>query len=368
MNGSNSFNGYCTPLNTIPLLNETVADSLLQNDLNLMIGRYILPVVILIAFISNSSFIFMICRLTRMHTITNYYLISVAIADLIFTCITSSMYAFCTSSSRLYGNVPFRTPTACFLMFGSGYISWFASVIGVTIVSFERFIAVCYPFETHRLQSKSRNRLITGGLWITAIIMGLLSTPRYGKTLKLCVKWPDNEKYKDLPTFYQTCVPMGSEAVSIFGELMELIPFSITLILNVYFYGRIIYALSDRDIVGGDANQHSQTTQVRNQIARTLVINGLVFFLTQTPYRINNIDGLSKTISGEGLFTEVQSDTLKVISRGLLYVNSAINSFIYAFTSKYYRDGFLEAFGCSTPKKSITMSRSLETKTCDSNF
>ena len=352
----------CTSRNTVPLPNDAVAETFLQNDLNLLIARVVLPIVILIAFLSNFAFIYMVWRVTRMHTITNYYLINVATADLIFACVVSPMYAYCTGTSILYGNVPFSVPGACFFMFGSGYVAYFASVIGVTVVSFERFIAVCYPFQTHRMQSKFRAKLIMFGIWTLSLVFGLLTAPRYGKTVKLCLIWPSNDKYNDFPNILQTCVAMGTgKSLAIFSEIMEAASFFIALILNVFFYGKIILALSSRSIIGDDSVQQAQTVQVRNQVARALVINGIVFFITQTPYRINNIDGLSKNISGIGFLDEKQSDSLKVFSRGLLYINAAINSFIYAFSSTFYRDGFLEAFGCSTPKSRLDVSVSGKT-------
>ena len=342
----------CTPWNTITLPNDAAAQSVLQNDLNLLIARVVLPIVTVIAFLSNVAFIFMVWRVTRMHTITNYYLINVATADLIFACVVSPMYAYCNGTSILYGNVPFSIPGSCFFMFGSGYITWYASVIGVTVVSFERFIAVCYPFQAHRMQSKFRAKLIMVGIWTLSLVFGLLTAPRYGKTIKLCLIWPNEGKYDGVQNILQTCVAMGSgKSLAIFSETMEAASFFIALILNVYFYGRIIIALSSRSIIGDDSVQQAQTVQVRNQVARALVINGIVFFITQTPYRINNIDGLSKNISGIGFLDENQSNSLKVFSRGLLFVNAAINSFIYAFSSTFYRDGFLEAFGCCWPTR-----------------
>ena len=347
----------CTPRNTIQLPNDEVAETFLQNDLNLLIGRVVLPIVILIAFFSNFAFIYMVWRVSRMHTITNYYLINVAIADLIFACVVSPMYAYSTSTSVLYGNVPFNITGICLFLFGSAWFTWFASVIGVTVVSFERFIAVCYPFHTHQMQSKLRAKLIMVGIWSCSLVFVMFTTPRYGKTIKLCLIWPNDDKYDGFPNILQTCVAMGSgKSLAIFSEIMEAASFFVALILNVYFYGRIIIALSSRSIIGDDSVQQRQTVKVRNQVARALVINGIVFFLTQTPYRINNIDGLSKNISGIGFLDKKQSDSLKVLSRGLIYVNAAINSFIYAFSSTFYRDGFLEAFGCSTPKNKLDTS------------
>ena len=343
----------CSPWNTITLPNDAAASSFLQSEFDLLIGRVVLPVVIGIAFLSNVAFIFMVWRLSRMHTITNYYLINVATADLLFACVVSPMYAYCTSTSILYGNVPFNIPESCFLMFGSGYVAWFASVMGITVVSFERFIAVCYPFQAYRMQSKYRAKFIMFGIWTSSLVFGLLTAPRYGKTIKECLIWPDNndksgDKYDGLPNILQTCVAMGSgKILAVFSETMEAASFFVALALNVYFYGRIILELSSRSIVGDDTvQQAAQTVHIRNQVARALVINGIVFFITQTPYRINNIDGLSKNISGIGFLDEEQSHSLKVFGRGLLFVNAAINSFIYAFSSKFYRDGFLEAFGC----------------------
>ena len=376
VSGSSVSDGFCTPWNTIPIPNDAFAQSLLQNDTNIFFARYIIPCIIVVCFLSNAAFLFMVYRVNRMQTITNFYLVNIAIADLIFGCIAPSMYAYSVTSSPLFGNIPFDVNNPCFFTFYPSYGAWFVSVGGVTVVSFERFIAVCYPLRAHSMQSKSRTLAVTVGIWIFAITMGGLTVPRYGKTLKLCLIWPDGDAYIDMPTIFQTCIPMGTgKSIAIYTEIIEAASFFVALLVNAYFYGNIIYALSSRSVVGDeDSKQHAHTTQIRNQVARALVINGIVFFITQTPYRINNIDGLSKTFNGTGFLTKSQSDTLKVISRGFLYLNSAINSFIYAFSSSFYRHGFREAFSLPTIKrmgtvsKSFTASRSVSEKTAHTNI
>ncbi|XP_072048557.1 uncharacterized protein [Amphiura filiformis] len=52
-----------------------------------------------------------------------------------------------------------------------------------------------------------------------------------------------------------------------------------------------------------------------------------------------------------------QEVTITLVGRGGLYVNSAINSFIYAFSGKFYRDGFREAFGILSKKDKLEQTK-----------
>ena len=84
--------------------------------------------------------------------------------------------------------------------------------------------------------------------------------------------------------------------------------------------------------------------ETRNQVARLLIVNGLVFILCQTPNRIVNItDGLNKL--GISIFTDDQLVSILILARSLIILNAGINPYLYILCSKSYRQAFLETLG-----------------------
>ncbi len=97
--------------------------------------------------------------------------------------------------------------------------------------------------------------------------------------------------------------------------------------------------------------QSRQIIRIRNQVARLLIINGIVFFACQGPYRMISVHTFWKSITdGERILTESQYGMLAVVSRSLILCNSCCNPFIYYASSSYYRSGFRKAF-CGLKKQ-----------------
>ena len=79
-----------------------------------------------------------------------------------------------------------------------------------------------------------------------------------------------------------------------------------------------------------------------------MIINSVVLFLTNAPYRIILIMNLSNPVQAEELFTTNQALYVTELgAKSMLLLNSAVNSFIYGLSSSFYRQAFLEAFGCA---------------------
>ena len=64
-----------------------------------------------------------------------------------------------------------------------------------------------------------------------------------------------------------------------------------------------------------------------------------------------SLNVLFEKITGTTFLTKGQEDTVNVIGRTGLFLNSMANSFIYAFSSQFYRRGFIEAFSLFPKKK-----------------
>ena len=96
-------------------------------------------------------------------------------------------------------------------------------------------------------------------------------------------------------------------------------------------------------------------------MARALVINGIVFFITQTPFRIHSVNQLAEKMYGAGFLSQSQGATVELIGRGFMFINSTVNSFIYGFSCKFYRDGFREALFCSVAKNKKIQTVSVST-------
>ena len=345
---NNSTDTTCTIWNTIFIPNDEAALDWLHSTTDVVISYIIIPIIIVIGGLSNLAFMYMVIKLPRMHTITNFYLVNIAFADLILGVVVPAMYISTFFLSPITHDIPFDNKIFCYSGFFLSYLGYLASMGNVTLVSFERYLAVCKPLVHLRVQNKKRTLRMVIVVWIVSLVIGAVGALGKGNSQVFCLQWPDDPKYDVLPQTLRTCVAMGTGMVyvvyTLVPEVVEFVTFIAALIPNIIFYTYILRALSSRDVVS-ESGKDDQKTQIRNQVARVLVINGIIFFITQSPFRLKNINVFVEGITGTGILTKKLADTVTLVGRGGLFLNSAVNSFVYAFSSSFYRDGFKEVFG-----------------------
>ena len=124
------------------------------------------------------------------------------------------------------------------------------------------------------------------------------------------------------------------------------------------FYTRMIIKLGSRST----ALQHSTNTGVtktRNQIAKLVICNGILFLLCQMPYRAASVIRVLQNMSVIGQIPRNMFITLNILSSAVLF-NSTLNSLVYPIMSPFYRQAYREAF-CGNRQ---TLQRKVAASTC----
>ena len=110
-------------------------------------------------------------------------------------------------------------------------------------------------------------------------------------------------------------------------------------------FAKIIYTLSTRP------NPNAETRSVRNQIARMLILNGIVFFLCLLPFRFVQLNNISIIVLRGPIFA-FDVDVLAWVGRVTGLLNYAVNPFLYNVSNAKYRAAFVQAFTFRKSKKS----------------
>ena len=347
----------CRGYYELNLTNELLAITWAWSPLEDLFFTVVLPCIMLIGFIGNFSFLFAVIRVRLMQTLTNAYLANVAFADFMFVVYTCSIYLATYLVTPVRNDVLFGSGIGCSLSYGFTYLCYFASLILITLVTVERYFAVCRPFQHRSVSGKSRTTKMIIASWLFSLIFMALTILRHTGYVTYCVNWPETENFLSFPKLIQFCDTIHPD-VYILSEVCQTGPFFIAMVINLFMYSRIVIALSNRpSAVSGsessqqiDSQQH-QTTRVRNQVARLLIINGTIFFLSQSPYRILSINNILQHATGVGFFDKRQYGMLLVVSRCLILLNSCVNPIVYYTTSEFYRRGFKQAFGWMKEKQ-----------------
>ena len=195
------------------------------------------------------SFLLSVARVPYMRTITNIFLVSLSIADVTFLVFTVTSYL-------LYLPAPVRSHIhsllnlSCTVSFSVAFLTYFASVGTVWLVSAERYSAICHPLRHIVVHNKRRAVKLVLATWAVSCALTALAVLQYISPDKFCVTWPDDEdtdKFIGLPDIIGFCLPLAPWAL-IVGNLTASLPLIIALLANAFMYVQIIRTLGGRTI------------------------------------------------------------------------------------------------------------------------
>ena len=296
-----------------------------------IIYQIIWPCVIVFGICTNVSFIWTVIKTPSLHTTTYRYLINLAFSDLLFLVTYYIPRIVYYQESLLKRRTPIILNTIT-------YLFWSSSCGTVTLVSLERFLAICYPIK-HRLVKGTRrtNRLICS-VWCVPLC---LTVPLFfvSKTSSLCIVWPDDSAYADYPNQYTTYSEINGWT-SIFLHSINFVTFLFLMIFNNVLYIKIYLVLKRRNINDLGLNSSPQ----HRQVAKMLIVNGIFFFLCVSLQIFVNtvilIYGYFLNDNGNPLLFFI-CELLGDVGLGL---NACMNPVLYLITNKRYRHAFVTVF------------------------
>ncbi len=309
----------------------------------IMISK-ILPMIFAIGLVGNLSFLFSLLRVKWMRTVTNYYLANLAIADISFLLVVVGEKILAYNTTDIAGHMAFGR-AGCICINFLRRLVYFASLFLVTLVSLERFYAICKPVQHWMLNGKKQTLKLVAFCWILSCVFALILIPSSSLVSKNCVIWPDIPGYRHLPNLLMFCNAQNAKIWTPVSEGIVIVPFVIALITNTVLYAMIIFNLHVR--ASSQGAKSSQSVEIRNQVARMLIINGTVFFLCLAPYQLTSFTRMIlSSMQRSYLLRQDKIELLVWMFRILVYLNSVINPIVYTATSPRYRHGFLQAFSC----------------------
>ncbi|XP_038069338.1 growth hormone secretagogue receptor type 1-like [Patiria miniata] len=335
---------YCQNLTVLNKTNEMAARMLLYDATSSGLITIALPIIGTIGCLINASFLFVVFRIRRMRTITNAYLCNLAASDILFLLTATAAGSLQYHSSPVNFDKYQTGIAGCVLFNFLIYTFFFASIALVTLVSLERYYAICSPLKQWLISGKARTAKLLLVTWMISASMAALNVPAFIVLKPLCVDWPDTEDFQDFPDIVGDCKPVTPWFTQV-SCVSRMIPFFVAMIGNIYMYSRIILTLKRRFIVNpndaaasGQAINHVQS--VRRQVSAMLIATGTAFFLCQVSTQVYVLLGMVTSLTGIRFFSPQQRVVILWINRMLLYANSTINPIVYNVTNQRYRSAF----------------------------
>lgn len=316
----------------------TTADNELYTEGTSTMVSIVMPCILILGVVNNLFFLIIVFRVKRMRTVTNHYLVQLAVTDIVYLLFAAGerilRYAM---SPIIYDKGAEGLVFGCIIIPFFRSVGYFASVFFITLVTLEMFLAICKPIKHMVLDNRRLTLKLTCGVWGVASFFACLLIPSFCNLELYCIIWPASEAYRHLPTVAASCQPVGKWA----GEAHNIIqsaPFYIGLTVNITLYLCIMRSLTKKKVAAQERRPQIHA-RARNRVARMLAINCLVSFGLLAPFEIFSL--VTAFMADYAIDYRTLSLILQIL-RSMGYLNSAINPLVFYAVHPRYRKAFIE--------------------------
>ncbi|CAH1154343.1 unnamed protein product [Phaedon cochleariae] len=303
-----------------------------------IIQTILFTVVCLVGLVGNTLVIYVVIRFSKMQTVTNMYIVNLAIADECFLIGIPFLIATILHRHWIFGYI------ACKAYMISTSINQFTSSILLCIMSADRYIAVCHPISSPRWRTPFISKIVSLLAWTSSIflIIPIIQHAKeieYGGKKSCVIEWGDTDNV----TYYEiydneTTDELDSAPAKIFTLYTFIFSFAIPLALILVFYWLVIRKLK----TVGPKNRSKEKKRSHRKVTNLVLTVVTVYVICWLPYWITQL-----ALNGS---TDTFSITLHLLASCMSYSNSAVNPILYAFLSDNFKKSFLKACTCAANK------------------
>lgn len=283
---------------------------------------------------------------TTLKNATNYFLVSLAVADILVGCLAIPFAI--TISIGIYLDFYGCLFLACFVL-----VLTQSSIFSLLAVAIDRYLAVKIPLRYRELVTGKRAREIIAILWILSFVIGLIPFLGWNLKERACAQHPANsssradngtvaglESEQDflksckLICLFESVVDMHYMVYfNFFGCVLPPLLIMLGIYVKIFTVARKQLRQMELKCVGNGDSQHHSLLQREIRAAKSLSIIVGLFALCWLPVHILNC----LTLFYGNLY---KSPIVMYVAIMLSHANSAVNPIIYAYRIQDFRNTF----------------------------
>ncbi|CAF1515589.1 unnamed protein product [Adineta steineri] len=296
-----------------------------ENNSFILILSILLFIVLLIGLIGNILVIYVVLNYGRLKTVTNTYLLHLALSDLVFLSGVPFFISSIITRSWIFGSI------VCKIFFLTQGVNQYTSIIILALLSFDRYLAVCHSTKSIVWRSRVNPNILLIFVWILSFVLMLP-----------IIIFTSLQETAALGVQCTIILPLVESRLLyfIYVAYTATITFFIPLTLMIFFHIMIVYRLQYKIPKQHRRSRSSMSTRRKVTILVLVVIT--IHLLCCSPYWTFQMFMTSELLpQTSGLLIPTSS-----IAQFLLFVNSSINPILYAFISEIFRTSFKRVFSC----------------------
>ncbi|KAI5606487.1 C-C chemokine receptor type 5 [Silurus asotus] len=259
-------------------------------------------VIFTISLLGNGLVLFVIFKFEKLNTVTNIFLISLVASNLIFT-VGLPFQAVYHSSEWLFGQV------ACKLMNGTYHLGFYSSVLFLTLMTFDRYLAVVHAVGATKWRQSCYAYISATAVWIVCGFTSLETFINYdleGDIFQgMTCTYMGNPQHKIIRTYSQV-------------SLFFLFPLAVVLYCYIMIGLRVL------------------STQMRSKQRplKLIFVIVVLFFMCWTPYNVIVVmqENVNKGPCDYSL------DYLQYVTHNIANLYFCINPLFYTFVGRKFQN------------------------------
>uniref|UniRef100_A0A8C6WIT1 Opioid receptor, delta 1b n=1 Tax=Neogobius melanostomus TaxID=47308 RepID=A0A8C6WIT1_9GOBI len=266
-----------------------------------------------VGLLGNVLVMYGVVRYTKMKTATNIYIFNLALADALATSTLPFQSAKCLMGTWPFGEL------LCKAVIAIDYYNMFTSIFTLTMMSVDRYIAVCHPVRALDFRTPAKAKIINVCIWMLSSAVGVPVTIMAVTKVLLVIlgicklQFPEPDWYWDTVT----------------NIFVFIFAFVVPVLVITVCYGLMILRLKSVRLLSGSKEKDRNL----RRITRMVLVVVAAFVICWTPIHIFIIIRIMVPINQNNLL--VKASWHLCIALG--YTNSSLNPVLYAFLDENFK-------------------------------
>ncbi|KAG8452335.1 hypothetical protein GDO86_004225 [Hymenochirus boettgeri] len=297
------------------MVSNNSTDCLVNDNFKYTLYGCVYSMVFVLGLISNCVALYIFGCTLKVRNETTTYMINLAISDLLFVFTLPFRIFYFVAKNWPFGDILCKISVTLF------YTNMYGSILFLTCISVDRFLAIVYPFRSKTLRTKKNAKIVCLAVWLT-VIAGSAPASFFRST---------NTIYKSNNT--ETCFENFSSDtwktyLSKIVIFIEIVGFFIPLILNVCCSTMVLRTLKKPITL-------SRSKLNKKKVLKMIIVHLTIFCFCFIPYNINLVFySLMRTQSFSNCSVKTAVRTMYPITLCIAVSNCCFDPIVYYFTSE----------------------------------
>jgi len=293
---------------------------------------FILVAVMILSVSGNSLVVLTFIFNKHMRSVTNVFILSLAISDLMvtFTCLPVDMGSVFTTF-WVFGDF------ACKMLPCITQFSVACSSLTLCCIAFDRYYAIVYPLKLKIWQTTKRAALLQIIVWVTSAATSLPYVFFFETTdIAACREFGENTK--------EVCI--ATNDLKLLKKVMNtwitlIVLFFGPFIFMTLIYSKLCYQLWFQRPIGASRRAFDARLKLKQKVIKMLIMVVVIFVICWSPLLLFNA-----IIEDHHIKTNQRTMTARAFLQCLAITSTCWNPLVYAFMNEKFRSAFRSLVTC----------------------